>query len=164
MRHLVAFTILLLFQLSSHGHDHNLSTFTIYQNAGAWLIKIDFPTSTLLSSLNEKYRSDSISEQEMKEEIIRYFKTHIELITDSTAVVQLGEGGIKYGTHSSEVVFILKGYEPNWATMACHISAFQENDEQNNLLRVNIDESTYKVFLNSKNNFSTTLDRVQISF
>lgn len=162
MKYLLSVLVVLLVQNHSFGHDHNLATFTIYKNRGAWLLKIDFTTSTMLESIDKKYKSSKISDLEVKEAIIRYFKNKISFKINDSIPVLLDQGGIKYGSHSSEVLFILKGFKEDWDTLFCDIQAFKENENQSNIVRVHVSADRYKAFLTFENQFNTTFERIRL--
>lgn len=162
MKYLISIFIALLLGNSSFAHDHNLATFSIYKNGGVWLLKIDFTTSTMLESLNKNQISAHESNKEVKEAMIHYLKEHIVIRSDESAGVKLDKGGIKYGDHSSEVIFILKEFNEDWTTLFVDIEAFEENSKQSNLIRIQDSTGKYKAFLNSENHFEKSFKRIKI--
>jgi len=160
MKYLITVLAAILLQGSCYGHDHNLATFTIYEKGGTWLLKVDFTSSAMVAALDNKFQTDSVSENEVKQAMVAYLKEHVRLKINDEQSVRLGVGGIKYASHNSEAIFILQGFDPQWAKLSCHIDVFQQNEEQTNLLRVQILSETYKAFLTAENNYQTDFDRV----
>ena len=162
MKYLLSILLALSLQSTAFAHDHNLATFSIYQKGGVWLLKIDFTTSTMLESLDLEGKLSDYSDKEIKESMIRYFKKNIDIKIDNWIDVVLDKGGIKYGSHSSEVIFLLKGFKEGWTSLNVEIKAFKENKKQSNLIRVIDSTGTYKAFLNSKNYFKKGFEKVTV--
>jgi hypothetical protein len=76
--------------------------------------------------------------------------------------VKLDKRGIKYSSHSSEVIFILKDFNQDWATLFVDIQAFKENEKQSNLIRIQDSTGTYKAFLKSENDFKRSFEKINI--
>ena len=141
-------------------HDHNLATFSIDEKGGVWLLKNDFTTSTMLESFH--MADGPASSQEIKEAMVHYRKDHIAIEANAGQPVTLDQGGIKYGSHSSEVIFILKGFPWDWTSLSLDIPAFHENEKQSNRVRVEDAAGKYRAFLNAENGVETRFERVQI--
>lgn len=162
MKYLLGIFIAILLSNTASAHDHNLATFSIYKNSGVWLLKIDFTTSTMLESLEMNNDSTQVSNKKIKEAMVQYLKEHIFLKINDSVEVKLDKGGIKYGNHSSEVIFILKGFYEDWNTLTVDLPAFEENKKQSNLIRIQDSTGKYKAFLNSENNFGKSFEKIKI--
>lgn len=116
----------------------------------------------MLESLDLEGNLNDYSDKEIKEAMIQYFKKNIDIKIDNWIDVVLDKGGIKYGSHSSEVIFLLKGFKEGWSSLNVEIKAFKENKKQSNLIRVIDSTGTYKAFLNSKNYFKKGFEKVTV--
>lgn len=160
------FSILIIYIFltsSSYAHDENLATYTIYKSKGTWLLKIDFTTNTIVNSFYAEKKPFNISAKETKKAVIEYFKKNMNFKMDNMTSLEIGIGGIKLGHHSSQIIFILNNFNKNWVTLECKLNCFNYNKNQSNLLRVKLGtDKTYKKFLNSKNQFQTIFEQVDI--
>jgi len=161
MKGLIIFLLALGISHSSYAHDHNLTTFTIYKRNGAWMMKIDYTTSSMSHALkNQKNLSDK---DIYNQSVINYFKDHINIVIDNDAKLDLGTGAVKYGHHSSEVIIVLKNFNPNWNILDCEITAFNSNEEQHNIIRIEMKDHVFKEFLHDENEFKTVFKQVVIT-
>lgn len=150
--------ILMSLGMNSYAHDHNLATFTIENLEGRWVLKIDFTTTAIYSALNEKYDGnlEDLTEKEFKEMVVKYFQETIHLSMDNKMAVEIGGGGIKLGSHSSQLVFLLPNFSDDWNLLKCNITCFEDNDKQTNLIRIKkVRGKTFKEFLRPENQFQT---------
>lgn len=163
MKTVLTFLLLILYS-NSYAHDHNLATYTVYKKEGGWLLKIDFTTNSVFKSIKQEENVDRLADYEFKKKVINYFKKNISLKINGKTDVKIGKGGIKLGTHSSQIIFILENFSSDWISLFSKITCFDNNKNQTNLIRVKLGgkENTYKKFLASKNKFQTTFEQVKI--
>lgn len=158
------FSVLLLAltsMTSGWAHDPNLASFRVYPEHGRWLMRIDLATPALTYMPGFSPRLTAATDA-FKAEIVRYLKENIRLVLDETAEVELSSGGIKFGDHATEAIFLLDGLSADWTTLEAEISCFEANEKHRNLLRVEGTTQTFKVFLDHSNDFVTTFEQVSV--
>lgn len=154
--------LLLFFARSSFSHDHDLTTYTIYQLEEGWVLKVDFVTSIVYNSIKSNKKTTEISDSDYKKMVVAYFRDRINLVADNQVRLRLGDCGIKLGQHSSQLIFVLENYDEKWMTLHCSITCLSDNEKQTNLLRIITGKKTFKALLSKKNSFEAIFEQVNI--
>ncbi|WP_158977533.1 hypothetical protein [Cellulophaga sp. L1A9] len=101
---------------------------------------------------------NTVSEKEFKELIVSYIKENFKLAINNVDI-QLKKGGIRYGSHETDLTFITSEIPTVINNVALEITSFKNNEYHQTIfyLRKN-DGTNEKIILNSKNNFKTKID------
>lgn len=158
MRALLFLILAFLSHAQAWSHDPNLVSYQVYAEHGRWLLRIDLASSSL-TFLPNSLATDS---EDFNDAFAGYLRDHVEFILDGDQRVELGDGGIKSGTHATEAIFLLNHFDAHWMTLDAHLTGFSANDQQRHLLRIISESGTSKAFLDASTDFAAHFERVRI--
>ncbi|MEM9824235.1 MAG: DUF6702 family protein [Bacteroidota bacterium] len=101
-------------------------------------------------------RLEVSTEKEYKELLVAYVKKNFQLQIDQTKMV-LKQGGLKLGSHQTDLKFVLPPIARKITQMEVTITAFQENEHHQTIFTYPIDGKTKYVVLNASNDYQATV-------
>lgn len=126
---------LLTIQLSQRGVDH-----------------------ALIKKYSQEYL-DSLNPQAFEELIVKYVKTNFYLAIDGKRL-ELGAGGIRYGSHQTDLKFVMPAVSGNARKLKIGISAFAENGHHQSIFSYDYYGKEGYLILSQQNGFAESLDLV----
>lgn len=109
----------------------------------------------LIEKLGEE-AFNKLDQQELKEQLFQYIKDNFILSIDDEKV-QLMEGGIKLGSHQTDLKFIIPRLSEELKIMEISIPAFKQNRSHQTIFSYNINGSIDHLILNQDNNYQSTI-------
>lgn len=146
------------FLMWSHNPLSATYYFEVTENASLLTISLsqDAVNKVLLEShtLDELDRMD---QKDFKELIVNYIKSNFEVHLDNVDVT-LAKGGIKLGSHQTDLKFVLPPYGQDIVEIEVYIPAFKENGKHQTIFSYNIYGKTNKVILSELNNYKVIIE------
>jgi len=155
--------IALLSLLSWNGWAHNPLTAKVELNTKDSEISVVniYLSQTGLHQALLKYfdKTDisALSTTAYKKLAAQYIKEHIQLVADGTPLV-IGEGGIKLGSHQTDLKFLIKNFPKNIHQLQANIDIGKENGNHHTIFLWQQKEGQSKVVLSERNQFQTQLE------
>jgi hypothetical protein len=159
MRNLVTSFFLLL--LPFLGVAHNPLSARYYLEAGekGSVLSIFLSQDGVNKAMKETYGEDKIKTLDtkgFKELIVDYIKQKFDFSVNGQAIV-LQEGGIKLGSHQTDLKFVLPPLPQPIESMVVDIPAFQENKNHQTIFSYTIYGKRNKVILGKNNNYMSEI-------
>lgn len=98
----------------------------------------------------------TISANEYKKLAVQYLKKHIAITAD-TELLKIGEGGIKLGSHQTDLKFLIENYPSEVNDLEVNISAFNGNENHHSVFWWKRKDAKTKIILSAKNDFRGAL-------
>lgn len=150
--------ILFISPLLLFSHNSLSAIYSIEGISNGNVLNINLTQSAVNKALRDIYGVEFLEktgEKKLKELIVNYIKENFNLkINNST--VELTKGGIRYGSHQTDLTFITSKIPKKINTIELEITAFKNNEGHHNMFFYNRDGLSEKVILSSKNNFKST--------
>lgn len=140
-------------------HNPLSATFHVVKYTDAWMLNVNVSQHGAHEALKKAYPKKEIStlsDEEYKELMVAYVKSHIKISTKDDQEVSIGAGGIRLGDHQTDLRFVLEGVSLNVKSAKVSISCFSENSNHINVLKWFNGEEAKKAILNNANNYSTS--------
>ena len=102
----------------------------------------------------------TISVRDYKKLTVAYLKKHLFLTTGDT-ILKIGKGGIKLGSHQTDLKFLIENYPKNVENLEVKIDAFRENENHHSVFWWNKISGRSKVVLSEKNDFQSAFQGVE---
>lgn len=140
---------------------HNPLSATYHFEAGkdASVLSINLSQDGVNKILIDKYGSDEmnlISQKKFKELIVDYIKSNFNLTIDEQPII-LNKGGIKLGTHQTDLKFVLPPLPNDFTIFHIKIPAFKENGNHQTIFSYKMSGKKDKVILDKKNNYEASI-------
>jgi len=151
--------IIMISPFLSFGHNPLAAKYNLEAGAQASLLTINLSQNGVNQALLKKYSKEKLeemSQQEWKELIVDYIKNNFSLSFDKKEI-QLKKGGIKLGSHQTDLKFVLPPVSKNIETIDIHIPAFQENEHHQTIFYYNLNGNADHAILSSLNNYQITI-------
>ncbi len=103
-----------------------------------------------------KKELDNMSQKQFEELIVDYIKSNFSLSIGQQEI-KLKEGGIKLGSHQTDLKFVLPPVSSEVQEMDLSIPAFKENDQHQTIFSYNINGRNDHLILSSDNNYQSTI-------
>lgn len=156
-RHIYAFMLGLIISISSMQlHAHNSLSAKYYLNVtkDGSVLSIHLSQVGVHAMMKKLYGEDAhkMSAEAYKKALVDYIKSHCDLYVGDKKII-LGEGGIKLGTHQTDLKFLVD--VPSLAKQNIQVSvpAFRENEYHQTLFAYNIYGKKDKVILSVNNDY-----------
>lgn len=156
-------TVLCILALVQSGfsHDPNLATFTISQKKGVWVLEMSCAQEGLDRAIR-KYGPEvaerGFADKAYKEAVVEYLKSTILIQADDFAEVTLGKGGIKLGSHQSNVKFELVGMPEHPKRLKISIVSMSENPDHLSIVKVLLPTGLKRLLLDKNNHFEVAFE------
>ncbi|MBT8246149.1 hypothetical protein [Winogradskyella sp.] len=146
---------LTLISISVSAHNPNTASVVINPINGVWVAQFTISQEGANYALNSYYADkdlNSIEVAEYKELYIDYLRKKISLIVDDTKV-SLSSAGIKLGNHQTDIKFLIPDFPKNYNTIKLNLPMFEENEQQNTVVKFLEDNKSIRKVLNQSNKF-----------
>lgn len=145
----------LCMSISLKAHNPLSATYYVEVKDGVQVLNIYLAQTGVDYALLKQYSKseiESMSLADYKQSIVDYIKSNFELQADGRKV-QLGQGGIKLGSHQTDLKFILSGIDSTTQQLEIRIPAFRENDHHQSVFSFLIYGEKGKVILHEDNDY-----------
>lgn len=142
-------------------HDPNLATVTIKKEKGVWFFTISCAQAGLHQAVITNYpelKNTPITDKTYKEAVVDYLKKTVELTANDFREVTLGKGGVRLGSHQSDMKFELQNMPDDIRQFKIVVRSMNENVHHVNLVKIYSEEGPRTLFLNSANKFEESID------
>lgn len=123
------------------------------------MLTISLSQSGVNHLLSAKLGADeyaSINAAELEKQLANYITANFALTIDGQ-VVKPDKGGIKLGSHQTDLKFVLPPLPKDTKDIEIYIPAFQETENHQTIFSYFINGKTDHVILSARNDFRTTL-------
>lgn len=159
MKYAIIGLILLIGPLFSFGHNPLSASYYLKVGPQASILHINLSQVGLEQALLQKHGAAALKDldpKQWKELIVAYVKSNFHLTMDRQAI-SLEEGGIKLGSHQTDLKFVLPPWPQAVQEIKVHIPAFQENDYHQSIFSYDLAGKKDKVILGPNNDYRATL-------
>jgi len=109
----------------------------------------------LLKKIYGTEKLELMTQNEFEELIVDYIKKNFTLFIDKDEV-KLDKGGIKLGSHQTDLKFVLPAILPSLESLHISIPAFKENENHQTIFTHNLNGSDHKI-LKASNTYKATI-------
>ena len=152
----ILFSIALTFISNNvSAHNPNTASVVISPLNNVWVAQFTISQEGANYALYNYYTGKdlkSLSEKEYKELYIDYIKKKIALVVDDQKI-ELSSGGIKLGNHQTDIKFLIPDFPKEYHYVNLKLSIFDENREQNTVVKFVEQDKSYRKILNHSNKF-----------
>lgn len=124
------------------------------------LLTISLSQDALNSALTKKYTLDylnTIDQKTFQELIVSYLKTNFDVKIDGV-LVTLEKGGVKLGSHQTDLKFVLPAFSKDVNKVYVHIPAFKENGKHQTIFHLNVYGNRKKIILSEDNAYRASME------
>lgn len=154
-----ALILILLFSIAAKAHNPLIATFTISEQNGVWTMHVSMAQAGVHEAMKKHYPDedlDAMDETAYKELMVAYIKETCN-ISVGEKTIALGSGGIKLGSHQTDVRLVLEGLTGLVKEMKLDIHSFSDNEGHQNIVRVAQNGSEQKFILQQSNSYVAVL-------
>ena len=94
---------------------------------------------------------------------VEYIKKKVTLLVDGN-IVLFDSGGIKLGSHQTNIKFLLPDFPKEFKTVELNFPLFEENKEQNTVVKFELEKKTIRKILNHHNEFNLLFENNEKEF
>jgi hypothetical protein len=166
MKKIVFIIALIFISINVSAHNPNTASVIISPINGAWVARFTISQQGANHALNIYYADkdlSSISSTEYKELYIEYLRKKIVLLIDNKEIA-LSSGGIKLGDHQTDIKFLLPDFPVNYNTIQLKLPMFDENKQQNTVVKFIENNKSFRKILNHKAGFSVNFKNTETAF
>ena len=159
MKNIIIGLICMVSPLLTFGHNPLSARYYLEANEQVSLLTVNLSRDGINQALIKQYGSDRLqafSKNELEKVIVDYIKRHFNLSYDDINIT-LSEGGIKLGSHQTDLKFVLPPILNNFDKMTIAIQAFKENKNHQTIFSYNINGIEDYTILSSPNNYQSTI-------
>jgi len=162
MRIFILGFVFIFSSLYAFGHNPLSARYHLKAGEQASLLTINLSQDGVNHLFLKKYGAEKfaiIHQNEFKEWIVDYIKSNFNLSIDNKEIV-LKKGGIKLGSHQTDLKFILPPLPQKIQNIQLHLPAFKENVDHQTIFSYTIYGKKDKVILSASNNFQAEIQVV----
>lgn len=151
--------------INAKAHNPNATSVVISSIKGVWVVQFTISQQGANVALHQFYKNKNlanISVEEYKKLYVKYIKEHCTLTIDGKKI-PLASGGIKLGNHQTDIKFLLPNFPEKYQNFELKLNVFEENKEQNIVVKLVDGEKTFRKILNHKNQFTMHLKQTKES-
>lgn len=155
--------IFLISPFCSFAHNPLSAKFELIAGEDASLLNINLSQGGLSKTLNDTYGKEEIeklSSKEYKELIIKYIKDNFILKIEGQTL-GIEAGGIKFGSHQTDLKFLMPSISKTANEMEIEIRAFSENENHQNIFYYTFYQKKGHLILSESNSFKADLDIIE---
>lgn len=159
MRTLLLWLILTISPILTFGHNPLSARYHLEANDKVSLLTISLSqdgVNQALLAANKLTTLSHLNRIELEEMIVAYVKRNFNLTLDGSRI-KLEEGGIKLGSHQTDLKFILPPVSIHADKLEIDIPAFKENDYHQTIFSYQINGRSEHIILSSDNEYQSTL-------
>ena len=131
---------------------------------GLWSVHFSFSRQGVDYAMNQYLNKDisTIDQESFKLKLIDYVRSHFRMKVDHE-IISLGLGGIKLGSHQTDVRFIFNEFPDDFHSIDFSVPLFKENANHHSILRFTDGENEIRKVLSKSNNYSYSFTRKEYS-
>lgn len=159
MKNLIIGLIVMVSPFLSFGHNPLSARYHFEAGENTSLLTINLSqdgVNHLLSKIVSPEKLKTITSVELKELIVDYIKSNFNLSIDKEQI-ELKKGGIKLGSHQTDLKFVLPPFSKEAQKIDIHIPAFKENGNHQTIFSYTIKGKSDHLILRSSNDFQSTI-------
>jgi hypothetical protein len=159
MNKLIIGLVLTISPLFLLGHNPLSAKYQVVAGEGATLLSISLSQTGLDLALSKAYSQemlDTLEQKEYKELVIDYVKNNFDFSVNNESVI-LKKGGIKLGSHQTDLKFVLPPFPKEIEEFSIDIPAFKDNKYHQTIFSYNLFGMADKVILSNKNDYKSTV-------
>lgn len=142
-----------------HAHNPLSALYYLEVKKDFSIITINLSQNGLHEALRKHYSDmdlEGLSDVDYKQLAVKYVKENFELKINKNDI-QLLEGGVKLGSHQSDMKFITTTLPKRFKHLDVNIKAFSENEHHQTVFSLLLNGHTSKVVLNESNNYERSV-------
>lgn len=157
MKKIIIIVAIALSTLSAMAHNPLTAKFELSTSSQDFALLNIYLSQTGLHQALIKFYTDidfeTISEKSYKELTVDYIKAHTQIKADDVKLI-INEGGIKLGSHQTDLKFLIKNYPSSVDEISVTIDAFKQNENHHTVFWWKDSNRKRKVILSENNAFS----------
>ncbi len=160
MNRLVIGLIIMTTSFQLVAHNAKIATFNMRQFDGVWVLEMAFAQASLDGVIRESLSQeeiDQLSQDELKVWLVDYVRKNVFIKSEFINSIELGEGGIRLGSHQTDFKFILHDLPSNPGEVEMVMPICSNSRNHTSLLRIFYGDQMHKIFLSSDNDFTTRI-------
>ncbi len=160
MRIFIIGLICIISPLLSFGHNPLSAKYHIEAGEHASLLSVSLSQDGVNHVFSKKYGKERFSEmnrKEFEELLVDYIKKNFNLSIDGKEI-KLSQGGIKLGSHQTDLKFVLPPLPQKIGKIEVDIPAFKENKNHQTIFSYKTKGVTNHVILSSSNDYQSTIN------
>lgn len=150
----------MFFSLTTFGHNPLSAHYRLINDGRVSMLTINLSQSGINNLLFKSFgeeEANKLSRQGLSELIVWYVKQNSKIYVDEK-LISLGEGGVKIGSHQTDLKFVLSPLSIDARNIRVVITAFRDNGRHQTIFSYAFPNVTGKVILSQKNNYSAIID------
>lgn len=151
---------------STKAHNPNTTSVVFSPINGIWMAQFTISQEGANNALAQFYSDKNfknISEAAYKKMYVEYIKKKFTLLVDGN-IVLFDSGGIKLGSHQTNIKFLLPDFPKEFKTVELNFPLFEENKEQNTVVKFELEKKTIRKILNHHNEFNLLFENNEKEF
>ncbi|MDP5078103.1 MAG: hypothetical protein NWQ19_08410 [Nonlabens sp.] len=147
--------IFIISPLLMWSHNPLSSTYNLEIGANASLVSINLSQDAVNSALLKTHALsylNGLERNEFEELVVAYVKANFNLTIDGTQIM-LEKGGVKLGSHQTDLKFVLPPYPKKINDITIYIPAFKENGKHQTIFRYTVYDKQSRVILSQDNDY-----------
>ncbi|MGJ8738609.1 hypothetical protein [Zobellia laminariae] len=144
----------------AYAHNPLSATYYLEVNQELGILNVSVSQAGFQEALNKHYPEinfDKLSDVEYKKLAVGYIKDNFNLMVNGNQV-QLLNGGLKLGSHQTDLKFITSDLPHKFNNLAIKIDAFKENDHHQTIFTFSLHGVSNKVILTEKNDYAASVE------
>lgn len=140
----------------ANAHNPQTAAINLHPVEGIWVLQMNFSQEGAHYALSKHYTNIDLQQrsvQDYKQLFVDYIKAHCRIEIDGK-VIPLASGGIKLGSHQTDLKFLLPNFPVEFEQAKIQLTIFEENDHQNTVLRIQDQDKYIRKVLNHENAFT----------
>lgn len=156
MKQILIILTIALTPILAYAHNPLSATYYLEASKGVSVLNIYLAQAGLnqaLIQIHGKENIDKMHIDDYKQEVVTYVKNNFQLSIDGDSMV-VGKGGVKLGSHQTDLKFIMPEVASNAENLEVTIPAFSENSGHQTVFSFLIYGQKGKVILGKQNDYS----------
>ena len=150
-----------LMVLSVSAHNAKISTLTLRDTGAGWIVEMSFAQASIDAAMLRQFGEEKVlafEREAYRDEVIAYVRSRFHLTVDGMKI-PLEHGGIRLGSHQTDLKFSLPQIPKHLRHINVHIPLFEEEYKHTNIFRIyRGGHQMTKFFLSSDNDFQLVLE------
>jgi hypothetical protein len=166
MNKLLVFIALFFTFINTKAHNPNTSSVTLNPINDIWLVHFSISQEGANYALEKYYQDKNLQKVKLetyKKWYIEYIKKHFLLVVNDKNI-PLHSGGIKLGSHQTDMKFLLPDFPKNYEKVELTLNIFETNKGQNTVVKFIDQKKTFRKVLNHKNRFYMSFSNTEEGF
>jgi len=159
MKHFIIGLIVLVSPFFAWAHNPLSAKYHFEAGEHASLLSINLSQDGVNKVLIDQYGLDAVNQMtatKLKELLVAYIKDNFHFLVNHKKL-RLDQGGIKLGSHQTDLKFVLPAFPQKVQDLSIHIPAFQENANHQTIFSYVIHGKADKVILTPENDYQSAI-------